>query len=56
MRYIELNPIRADMVVSPVIKRLIQDSRLDPVIFDPVIFASITSRSQMIQRARELNT
>jgi putative transposase len=28
MRYIELNPVRADMVTSPVIKRSIQDSRL----------------------------
>jgi putative transposase len=33
MRYIELNPVRADMVASPVIKRSIQDSRLDPKIF-----------------------
>ena len=32
MRYIELNPVRADMVTSPVIKRSIQDSRLDPKI------------------------
>jgi hypothetical protein len=32
MRCIELNPVRADIVASPVIKRSIQDSRLDPKI------------------------
>jgi hypothetical protein len=43
IRYIELNPVRADMVTSPVIKRSIQDSRLDSIMGCLISHLSLTN-------------
>ena len=43
IRYIELNPVRADMVASPVIKRSIQDSRLDSIMGCLISHLSLTN-------------